>query len=157
MAIFNAMKSGLQKAAYGLDSLGSRLAATGKAGAFADTYGALPAAKALSWMSRRGTIGLSTMGGSAIGGIGGGMYGAFSDDTSVLGGAIKGAGLGAGLGALGGVGRIGYTHYAGSRAAGLGAGQSAWTSVKTLANDAKSFIGKSFSSNKTHGKMNGLK
>ena len=59
-------------------------------------------------------------GGAALGGA----YGAFSDDTSVLGGALKGAALGAGGFAAVNRGMMAAGGYRGARALGMGRGKS---------------------------------
>ena len=45
-----------------------------------------------------------TLTGAGVGAVAGGLYGAMSDNTSVLGGALVGAGLGAGAARYGGAG-----------------------------------------------------
>ena len=146
MSIFSAARKGLGSAAKNIDAWG---AARGAKTGFLDTYGAAPLSKALGWASRQGTVGLSTM----AGGLAGGAYGAFSDDTSILGGMAKGAAIGAGVG----VGGVGARAYGKLRAGGFGAGKAASGAFKILGRRAGRFIGRSFGSNKTYGKINGLK
>lgn len=64
-------------------------------------YGKLAGATALYGL--RGGYG-RTIAGAGWGGIAGGLWGAMSDDTSVFGGALMGAGIGAGTARYGGAG-----------------------------------------------------
>ena len=87
-------------------------------------------------------INLSGLAASSIGGgLAGGTYGAFSGDTSILGGAIKGAALGAA--GYGGVqaGIAGYQRYSAGMALGLGAGKSLSAAAQLASRDSMKFIG----------------
>lgn len=99
--------------------------------------------RASKWLSRTGLR--SNM---AAGAIGGGMYGAVSDDTSVLGGAIMGAGLGAGAY---GAGR-GITSYRGLRVIGRSRSRAAYGALNLMGIDSKRFIG-----NTSHKAMNSFR
>jgi hypothetical protein len=101
-------------AAYGLGALG-----VGARAAWANPYG-----KA-----------------AIIGGGLGGIYGAFSDNTSVIGGMFKGAALGAGARGAYTAGRAGIGAYNISRGMGLGKGQAAWSAATGLGRGAGSLIG----------------
>lgn len=95
----------------------------------------------------RGMIrgGRSQAGTSAMtGALAGGMWGAVSDDTSVVGGALMGAGLG--VGALGAakLGRRGLSMYNYTRGAGMGRGAAAAQGGLAMGGMAKSFIGNSY-------------
>ena len=108
-------------------------------------------AKAARWWGAIGSAGAtsaakaawaSPYGKSAIIGAGvGGVYGAFSDNTSVLGGMVKGAALGAGGRAAYGLGRGGMAMYGLGRGMGMGKGQAAWQAVAGMGRGAGSFIG----------------
>ena len=95
----------------------------------------------LSRMSGMGNIGLS----ATLGGIGGGMYGAVSGDTSVMGGALKGASLG--LGGLGAarLGARGFSRYGTARAFGAGRSEAAGIAVGSMGRMSSAFIGNSAS------------
>lgn len=83
----------------------------------------------------------SMIGGAAIGGL----YGAFSDNTSVLGGMAMGAGLGAaGLGAAK-LGRKGYRAYMGARmSSGVGRRAAMGAAVGAMGAMSSRFIGSSY-------------
>jgi hypothetical protein len=90
----------------------------------------------------RYTAGMSNLGLTAtMGGVTGGIYGAFADDTSVLGGALGGAMLGAGGygGAM--LGRRGLRAYGGFRRAGMGAGQAAGQAFGVMGDVSSAYIG----------------
>lgn len=100
-------------------------------------WGALRAgAKGLGLGMFRNPIGRSALAGAALGGI----YGGFSDNTSVLGGMTKGAIGGAALSI--GVGTAGRAIAAGSiaRRAGMGFGGT----MRAMGNASKSYIGGTF-------------
>jgi len=134
--MFNAIRAGLAKAGRSVGQYGRsgayHLGARGTAGV------------AINRMSRMSNTGIS----SAAGAIAGGTYGAFSDNTSVLGGALMGAGIGAG--AYDGLkaAKRASTYYGGWRAAGAGRGKSAYRSIMGTAWDAKNKIGPSLKGNK---------
>jgi hypothetical protein len=122
----------------GLRGMGANLLSRpGRMGAVGGAA-ALGAGRAAWGMARMGNVGLS----ATLGGIGGGMYGAMSGDTSVLGGALMGAGIGVGaLGArnLGGLGRQSY-RVARDRG-GMGRGKAASVAFSTMAARSASYFG----------------
>jgi hypothetical protein len=82
-------------------------------------------------------IGKSMMLGAGVGGL----YGGFSDNSSILGGVLKGATLGAGLYGAGVMGIRGSQIWKASRLRGMGRGASlAWT-AQTLGRETRSLIG----------------
>lgn len=76
-----------------------------------------------------------------IGGGLGAIYGGFSDNTSVLGGMVKGAGLGIGARAGYGMGRAGMGMYNLSRGMGMSKGQAAWQAMAGIGRGSAAFIG----------------
>lgn len=88
----------------------------------------------LGRISRAGPTGLY----GATGAIAGGMYGAVSSDTSVLGGALMGAGIG--MGAVGGasLARTGRLAYGMTR--GLGRGRAASYALKAMGQQSSAYI-----------------
>ena len=100
--------------------------------------------------------GMSDTGLSALmGGAAGGAYGAFAEDTSVLGGAMMGAGLGmAGLGATR-LGQRGISTYRGVRAGGSASrSQAAGLAFRAMGAESRSYIGNSLT--RATNRFNGL-
>lgn len=109
-AAFNAIRGGLGKASAGM--YGRAMGAGGLyRGAAQGLIG-----RGLGGLSRMSNTGLSAL----AGGIAGGTYGAFSDNTSILGGALGGAALGAGALGATRLGQMGLGRYAAARAGGRG-------------------------------------
>jgi len=79
------------------------------------------------------------------GGVAGGMYGAAADDTSMLGGAMMGAGLAAGGYWAGGRGKGMVGAYSALRSLGRGRGRALHSVFAAEAGAARSFIGRSYS------------
>jgi hypothetical protein len=108
-------------------------------------------AKAARWWGAIGSAGAasaarsawaSPYGKAAIIGAGvGGIYGAFSENTSVLGGMVKGAALGAGGRAAFGAGAAGLQRFRYGKLMGMGNGQAAWGAMQGLGRDARNLIG----------------
>jgi hypothetical protein len=93
----------------------------------------------------RGLMRMGPYGRSALLGAGAGAaYGAFSDKTSVLGGALKGAALGVGL--RGGVaaGRAGSAMYRMARYGGMSSGGAVAAAVAGLGGGSASLIGRTY-------------
>lgn len=82
-------------------------------------------------------FGLSALIGAGVGGA----YGALSDRTSVLGGMLGGAALGAGGYAGARLGKAGMRGYSQARAAGFGTGLSAYMGVNRMGRLASRYIG----------------
>jgi len=106
-----------------------------------------------AWYNQASRVGLSWLSSGAahmanspytrsavLGGIAGGTYGAFSDNTSVLGGIGMGAGIGVGGRFAGRVGRDWWRAFAVNRGKGMGAGQAGWVATKLRAQDASRFL-----------------
>jgi len=96
-----------------------------------------------------GMVGASSTAQRAVaGGALGGAYGAFADDTSMLGGAAMGAGMGAASVSAGrGLGR-GYNTYKrlrGLSGVNIGRGQAGWAATVGAGQDSKKFIGNTMS------------
>lgn len=139
MPFFSAVRGALGAAGGRASRFGMRTAFTGGArGALG--LGAAGVGDALRYGSRMSNVGLS----SVMGGVGGGLYGAASDDTSVLGGAL----MGAGLGALGGVAynRAPYMagYYKSLRGAGFGRGVAMKNVAQREAHASRRFIGNTY-------------
>lgn len=105
--------------------------------------------KAFGTVGRTG-VGLTTAGGAAAGGI----YGAFSDDTSVIGGALGGAMLGAGAWGASRVGSHGLGRYGANRAAGLSRGKALSKAFDDMSFNSKMFFGAKVRSNKAVNPIN---
>ena len=125
-------------------SLISKMGIGGKL-ARANLGGSRMAGKALGGLASYGNM--SVMGQRAVlGGIAGGAYGAMSDNTSVLGGALMGASLaGPGIGAarMGSqMARIGLAGAKVARASGLGIGQQAARFGRELGGYSRRHFGK---------------
>jgi hypothetical protein len=82
-------------------------------------------------------IGKSMMLGAGVGGL----YGGFSDNSSILGGAFKGAMLGAGVYGAGALGVRGKQIWSAARLGGRGRGAAAAYTAQTLARETRSLIG----------------
>lgn len=82
---------------------------------------------------------------ATVGALGGAGYGAFSEDTSVLGGALMGAGIGFGGVASAKLGRVGMGAYRAARAGGLRRGAAASMGMQAIGSHSRSFIGSSYS------------
>ena len=138
MNIFNAVRGLAGKGAGSMFT-----AALGRTAAGQQNLGRLIGfgGKGLRGISKMSNVGLSAMGG----GLAGGVYGAFSDDTSVLGGIAMGAGLGAGGYGAVKAGIKGYGRYSMARQAGFGAGQSLGAATFLAGQDAARFIGNTYS------------
>ena len=140
MNIFNAVRGLAGKGAKNLGRYATRNAGMEGMGYY-KALGSAGAGDALGWISKRSNVALSAMGG----GLAGGVYGAFSDDTSVLGGIAMGAGLGAGGYGAVKAGIKGYGRYSMARQAGFGAGQSLGAATFLAGQDAARFIGNTYS------------
>ena len=99
--------------------------------------------RAFGTVSRAG-VGLSSAGGAVAGGV----YGAFADDTSVVGGALAGAALGAGAWAGSRMGIHALGKYGAGRAAGLGRGKAMGEALSDIGFSSKRFFGANMGSNK---------
>lgn len=99
------------------------------------------AAKGLGGLSQMSNAGL----GAIAGGIAGASYGAFSDNTSVLGGAVKGALGGAGLVGAARLGSVGMGAFGRARRRGLGVGASAYRGLSAMGRFSKNTIGNTLS------------
>ena len=75
------------------------------------------------------------------GAVGGGIYGAFSDNTSILGGMAKGAALGTGLRGGFAAGKVGAAMYRMGRYGGRGVAGAATAAVLGLGKGSASLIG----------------
>jgi len=144
-------------AGFGYGAIGGAVrSALGSGGASASRYamrnafsggvrGASGMAAALGGDILRYGSGMSNAGLSAVaGGLGGGLYGAMSDDTSVLGGALMGAGLGAGGYGAVALGRRGLRSYGRFRGAGMGRGQAASNALGVMGDVSREFVGSSY-------------
>ena len=79
---------------------------------------------------------------AVVGGVAGGMYGAFADNTSILGGAMIGAGIGAGSVGVDSLGRTGYGAYKSAMMApGLGRGKATADAFVAMGQQSRGFIG----------------
>lgn len=130
--LFNAVRGSLGLAGGSASKYGLRNAFAGGVRGIGG-MAAAGAGDVLRYGSTMSNLGLSTAGGA----IAGGAYGAMSDNTSVLGGAIMGAGLGAG--AIGA--RRGAANYGLFRAYGFGRGKSAFLTLNSAGAGARNFIG----------------
>lgn len=94
------------------------------------------------------------LGRAVPGAVIGAGYGAFSDDTSVLGGALTGAAIGAGSVPLGRGARAGMSYYRGMRSMGQGRGRSAYVAMYGMGQDSARYIGGGFT--KAYNTIKGL-
>jgi len=78
---------------------------------------------------------------AGVGGLAGGAYGAFANDTSMLGGALGGAALFAGGYGAGVLGRRGYGVYRGLTGMGQGRRTAANLAFQAMAGDSATLIG----------------
>lgn len=145
-AAMTGLRGALTRGAGGLGSLSNRLFAaggTGAAGVARGLGGGLTGAAGLGLgrMARMGTPGLM----GTMGAVGGGVYGAFADDTSVVGGAMMGAGLGAGGYGAARVGARGLGAYRGVMAGGSASRrQAAAVAMGAMGGMSRQFIGSSY-------------
>lgn len=101
------------------------------------SYGAGGLGSGLYRMSNMSNAGMW----ATTGAIGGGVYGAFADDTSVLGGALMGAGLFAGGYGAGRLGARGIRGYSLARRYNLGRGQAAGVGMRAMGRMSQRFMG----------------
>lgn len=99
---------------------------------------AMHTGRGLKGLSRMSDTGMLAATGAGLGG----MYGAVADDTSVLGGALMGAGAAYGHAAARHVGLRGLRTYSRLRARGVGAGAAAAGGARVMGRTSSRFIGK---------------
>jgi len=139
--MFNKMRGLASKAGLGLTDASAGLIGAGGWKTAAGEAGML-GARGLGYMRGMSNTGLS----AAMGGVAGGTYGAFSNDTSVIGGALGGMALGAGALGATRLGQRGAGVYRGMgpKGMGLGRGQAAGMAAHAMAGTASRFIGQSY-------------
>ncbi|MBW1802320.1 MAG: hypothetical protein JRJ85_16520 [Deltaproteobacteria bacterium] len=152
---------------WGADRLFGLTTAMGKAGGLTSAAGSVGARQtAMAYGARGASVGSQAFAGIAganragaravVGGVAGGTYGAFSENTSIMGGAAMGAGLFAGaplavtrggsrLRAMGGI-------YGQARGMGMGRGQAAWGVAAGQGRNASQYIGNT--ANRALGRIN---
>jgi hypothetical protein len=135
--VVGALRQGYLKAGIGLGDAAVRGFATGGRLGNLTGLGAGYAAKAMyktALMSNPAM--LATTGAAA-----GGLYGAFSSDTSMIGGALTGAGLFAGGYGLSRLGAAGYSSYGKAMARGLTRRDALSVALNRMGNKSMRFIG----------------
>ena len=117
-------------------AIGNPLARFGLGNSGRMASAAIQGARGAYSFANMGSIGQRAITGATIGGL----AGAFSNDTSILGGAAMGAGIGAGGTLIGRSAAKTYGSYQGMRAFGFGRGRSASFAASMLASRSKNFI-----------------
>jgi hypothetical protein len=145
-AIRGAFRAGAKRAGrfagsmYGKQSAGAAVSAR-DLGLGLGAIGVRGAGVGFRSLSKMSNAGLTSVGGAFVGGT----YGAFSDDTSMVGGALIGAGIGgAGYGAAR-LGKRGMTAYGAMRHAGFGRSEAASFAMNRMGKMTARFIGNTYS------------